>query len=420
MSLPPHGFSAHAAAAAFVPLVGAAVAAVAVAQLRRRECQRVVLDLDAERTPYGTTPRLKDQWSVLLACKEGFRGEFRKYTRCSPETFDALVKRVSASSQYEARSRPGPRGRGAKHKYSVANEVALALYVLSGCETYDRVASRWGVGGKAVVHTIMRRFIFAVCEMEREEIVWPSAPDRISSLQAEFESLKGLPFCFGAIDGAHIEIACPKECSGDYICRKLRYSVQLQAIVDANCNFMSVFAGWPGRSNDARVYHRSGVAALIEASAHDSNGVWRGYVVGDSAYPRSHFLLLGYEYGATNCDERVCSAYIDNARVVVEHSFGRLKNRFRSLRYLNCATDLTGHWILCCCILHNFIQRHDDDGACSFPDRDGDEEHEELTRPEIHTGSNPHLARGKALLVRLKDHIKLMRSWRRRRAQTVS
>ena len=45
-------------------------------------------------------------------------------------------------------------------------------------------------------------------------------------------------------------------------------------------------------------------------------------------------------------DERITNAYINNARVVVENAFGRLKSRFRSLRRLDCTPRHEPRWIL--------------------------------------------------------------------------
>ena len=39
----------------------------------------------------------------------------------------------------------------------------------------------------------------------------------------------------------------------------MRYTMLLQGLVDHNGCFMHSFAGWPGRSSDARLYRVSGI-----------------------------------------------------------------------------------------------------------------------------------------------------------------
>lgn len=43
-------------------------------------------------------------------------------------------------------------------------------------------------------------------------------------------------------------------------------------------------------------------------------------------------MLVGYGHLATDPDECITNAYIQNARVVVENAIGRLKSRFESLK----------------------------------------------------------------------------------------
>lgn len=62
-------------------------------------------------------------------------------------------------------------------------------------------------------------------------IKWPSA-QRMTDTVNGFKERWDFPQCVGAIDGTHIHIVAPSECSADYYNRKSRYSIIMQAVVD--------------------------------------------------------------------------------------------------------------------------------------------------------------------------------------------
>ena len=356
-----------------------------------------------ERKAYGSIPR-QNMWGGSLAPMRamGMDDEFRKYVRMAPETFSALVSRLERTSVYAGREAPR---RGKPCACTVEKEVAIGLYVLSGQASYDRVALNFGVGGKSVVRSIVRSFVFAVCELEQEEIVFPTSESDRERLTSGFQQRKGLPLCIGAIDGTHITIRKPVSCASDYISRKHRYTMLLQGLVDSNGLFLHVFAGWPGRSGDARLYRVSGLMPRLRRFCLDAAGAMRSFIVGDSAYPRSSFLLVGYSHYTENVDERVANAYIQNARVVVENAFGRLKGRWGSLDNLRCATFLAPHWMLACCVLHNFVERREGSrNALMLPVT-------ENPRP-VHPADNPDHGSGLELLRAVTAYLKRLRAAR--------
>lgn len=106
------------------------------------------------------------------------------------------------------------------------------------------------------------------------------------------------------------------------------------------------------------------------------------------------------------------NTYIDNCRVVVENAFGRLKMRFRSLKFLDCATSQAPFWILACCVLHNFIERRE--GKFEFYGRrDGDPpaDPERLIRDEIYDDSDVSSG-GVELLRQMTAYIHALRKAR--------
>lgn len=78
-------------------------------------------------------------------------------------------------------------------------------------------------------------------------------PEKWTSVADRFEELWNFPNCCGAIDGKHIRIKGPWNCGSAYYSYKNFHSIVLQAIVDAEGNFLIVYVRAPGRYNDVVV-----------------------------------------------------------------------------------------------------------------------------------------------------------------------
>ena len=71
---------------------------------------------------------------------------------------------------------------------------------------------------------------------------------RQSSIQ--FDKTWQFPHCMGAIDGKHVTIQCPPRSGSEFFNYKKTFSIVLQAVVDADGNFMAVDVGDSGRHSD--------------------------------------------------------------------------------------------------------------------------------------------------------------------------
>lgn len=106
-----------------------------------------------------------------------------------------------------------------------------------------------------------------------------------------------------------------------------------QGIVDADLKFIDVFAGWPVRTHDARVYHCSRIGQKI------LNEPWSvlpksTHILGYGAYSFTEgFIVLYKDNGHLTKNQINFTKKLGSTRVLIEQAFGKLISRFRKLKY---------------------------------------------------------------------------------------
>lgn len=201
-------------------------------------------------------------------------------------------------------------------------------------------------------------------------------------MRSNIERKSQFPGCVGPgfLDGTNIVLQYAPSFHGEtYFNRKKQYALNLQAISDSDRRFTYISAGFPGSVGDATVF--GGSLFFMRPNLFFAQP--DEYILGDKAYRITRRCMTPYKEPLAG---RVVGGYKDfnerlaEARVIVEHAFGILKNRWGSLRglpiYIRNKSDhgRAIGWITACIVIHNFLCDYEDDRIWQLGDEELDEE----------------------------------------------
>lgn len=242
-------------------------------------------------------------------------------------------------------------------------------YLASG-NSYNSLYYEYLIGASTI-----REIVEEVCSLLWSCLQPTYMPEPTKDMWLEiaklFQRRTNFPHCLGAIDGKHVRCEKPNRKGSEYFNYKHYHSIVLMAVADANYSFIAIDIGGYGSSSDSTVFQNSNFGKRLERGQlslpepqtlpHDDNGNEFPYVfVGDEAFALSEHIMRPYPRRNLTLSEKVFNYRLSRARMRVECTFGILTNKWRILhRALDVNPKTCDVIIKACCILHNYVRKHD-------------------------------------------------------------
>ncbi|XP_046844789.1 putative nuclease HARBI1 [Xenia sp. Carnegie-2017] len=289
---------------------------------------------------FWTRPGRTSAWWDNFASEIIVAEEWRENFRMSRESINSLAEEL----------RPYIEGKNTimRKSVDVVKQVAVTLYYLSDEGRMRKTANAFGLSRQSVSKIVRKVCKAITIYLGPKYIKLPRTEEEVNCLVKKFHRAHGFPQCLGAIDGTHIEIRQPNANSTDYINRKGRYSLNVEAACDYNYCFMDVVVKWPGSSGK--------IPPCKRTILPDEDPV-PVFILGDPAYPLMPYVMKEYSNGGSTVQEQYFGLTLCKARMVIECPFGRVKARFGALkRAMDINMDELPCVIYACFVLHNYCE----------------------------------------------------------------
>ena len=255
--------------------------------------------------------------------------EYKEKFRMRKENFEKLCNELRPYIERQSTNM--------RNCIDVETQVAVYLYYTSDEGRLRKTANAFGLS-RASVGGIVRRLGKAITEhMGPTDIAIPTSQEAVMHHVSNFRTHHGVPQCRGAVDCTHIDIKQPSENSTDYLNRKSRHSLNVQAACDYRyCFFFDVVVKWPERVHDSCIFSNSrlnycfkdGTIPRCATKILDDEDPIGVFILGDPAYPLLPYLMKEYTGGGSTRQEQYFGLKLCRARMVIGCVFGRLKARF--------------------------------------------------------------------------------------------
>ena len=323
--------------------------------------RRVKKKIIRKERRHWVRPGRNNIWWKNIISGISLQDEWRENFRVSRETFDYLCNELRPFLQKKETHLRKP--------VSVETQVAVTLYYLSDEGRLRKVANAFGLG-RSTVSTIIRQVTHVISSyLGPKFIKLPNSAQDVETLASRFYATHGFPQCIGAVDGTHFSIKQPCENHTDYINRKGRYSLNVQAVCDYKYNFIDVVIKWPGSVHDGRIFANSLINQKLRDKVIppcpkvivDGKDPVQICILGDPAYPLLPHVMKEFPNGGSTPKEQFFGYRLSSARMVIECAFGRLKGRFGILRRpLDLALLHIPELIHACFTLHNICENRNE------------------------------------------------------------
>lgn len=264
--------------------------------------------------------------------------DFQRKYRFSKEGFHFILDLLYNNLKFQT-----------QRSHAITPEIQLAVafrYYATG--TFQSMVGDHANISSSSVCRIIKRVSHYIALLRQHFIVMPQG-NELMETKEKFFRIAGFPGVIGAIDGTHVPIQSPGGPDAElFRNRKGFFSINVQAVCDADLRFLNVVARWRGSTHDANIFAASYLRARLETGQYPNS-----YLLGDNGYACKPYLLTPVLHPSTPGQHSYNHSH-KQTRKTIERSFGVLKRRFPAVG-LGCRTKVTTICaiIMACCVLHN-------------------------------------------------------------------
>lgn len=209
------------------------------------------------------------------------------------------------------------------HALTVEQQVLIALRFFATGNFYITTGDFSGVH-KTTAGRIVKDVSAALLQHRHEYIHFPTTDNEKNRTMQQFYNVARFPRVLGALDCTHIKIASPGGNNAEnFRNRKGYFSLNIQAVANANYEITDIVARWPGSSHDSNIFDNSTLRMRFEAGEMQNN-----LLLGDSGYPLRSYLITPVNNPQSVAEDLFNESQI-RTRNVVERTFGIWKRRFQ-------------------------------------------------------------------------------------------
>lgn len=219
--------------------------------------------------------------------------------------------------------------------------------------------------GTSTIATIVKETCTAIWKVFVPIHMPPLNADLCKKTANEFHMKWNFPNCFGAIDGKHVRIICPRQSGSNFYNYKHFFSIVLQGVADSNCRFLAIDVGARGKQSDGGVFRESDLYHCLMndlfclpsgQNLPNSDDFLPFVLLGDEAYPLLPFLMRPFPRSNLSNEKVIFNYRLSRARRCIECAFGIMSQKFRLLdKTIETSPDTADIVIKSICILHNVV-----------------------------------------------------------------
>ncbi|KAJ8938583.1 hypothetical protein NQ318_013637 [Aromia moschata] len=208
---------------------------------------------------------------------------------------------------------------------SFEKKVHLLLYILGSTESFSNIGKVVNMH-KSSLCILLREMCSLVTECRFDWIKWPSLDEQNTITKR----IKTFPNCVGFIDTCQFTMKTPgRNPVNAHLSSKPEYTIILQAVCDDTLKFTDIYVEDKIKHPDSVAFEGSPLCDELENIISCEN-----HILGGANYPLKVNLMTPFNR-TSSVSKRMYNKAHAASRMYIRRAFGRLKAKFRRLKYLD-------------------------------------------------------------------------------------